>query len=623
MDYSNEQVKKLEEENQRLKRFIDTSSRKVLREMFDSHQAVMLLINAFTGQIEDANNAAVSFYKYPKEKLLKLKIEDINTLSSDEIKNNRMKILKGEKKHFIFPHRLADGTIRQVEVYSSRYELNKKPVLFSIIHDITDRINAEEEQRKNEEKFISIFRSNPNSMIISNLDDGKVYDVNDAFLELSGLSREDIIGKSTLSIDLYENPDDRDKMVQILREKASVRNLEMKLRNSTGDLLNVLISSEVLRTRSDKTIITTIINITKRVELKEQLESNITLLQAIFDSVPAMITVYDPTLQKIDANREFERITGWTQEDIQEKNIMELVYPDPKHRQMAAEFMQSLQPGFKDFIMTGKNGSEIETIWANVKLADGRQVGIGIDNRERTRIRQQLEEKNNDLIKLNGVLEDFVKIAAHDLRSPVQNLIDIDELISQSAPEDKISLIEMLGPVTRRLKQTIEGLMETVNLQVQQKAIVDKIRFVKIWKDVSAELSNQILNFNGEIETDFKHAPEIHFIEVHLISILRNLISNSLKYSATNKKPSVTISTKKENGFILLMVKDNGMGINLKEAGNDLFKPFKRFTSKVEGTGMGLYIVKNIVERNGGHVYVESEVNKGSTFYCYLKEYIT
>lgn len=623
MDYSNEQVKKLEEENQRLKRFIDTSSRKVLREMFDSHQAVMLLINAFTGQIEDANNAAVSFYKYPKEKLLKLKIEDINTLSSDEIKNNRMKILKGEKKHFIFPHRLADGTIRQVEVYSSRYELNKKPVLFSIIHDITDRINAEEEQRKNEEKFISIFRSNPNSMIISNLDDGKVYDVNDAFLELSGLSREDIIGKSTLSIDLYENPDDRDKMVQILREKASVRNLEMKLRNSTGDLLNVLISSEVLRTRSDKTIITTIINITKRVELKEQLESNITLLQAIFDSVPAMITVYDPTLQKIDANREFERITGWTQEDIQEKNIMELVYPDPEHRQMAAEFMQSLQPGFKDFIMTGKNGSEIETIWANVKLADGRQVGIGIDNRERTRIRQQLEEKNNDLIKLNGVLEDFVKIAAHDLRSPVQNLIDIDELISQSAPEDKISLIEMLGPVTRRLKQTIEGLMETVNLQVQQKAIVDKIRFVKIWKDVSAELSNQILNFNGEIETDFKHAPEIHFIEVHLISILRNLISNSLKYSATNKKPSVTISTKKENGFILLMVKDNGMGINLKEAGNDLFKPFKRFTSKVEGTGMGLYIVKNIVERNGGHVYVESEVNKGSTFYCYLKEYIT
>ncbi|MCG6185811.1 PAS domain S-box protein [Maribellus maritimus] len=898
MNQTEDYIKKLEEENQNLKRFLDVSDKKVLRKMFNSHRAIMLMIEQETGQIVDANEAAVAFYKYPKKELLSLKIEDINMLSPDEIKRERKKVTQRKKDYFIFPHRIADGTIRQVEVYTSLYNINKKPTLFSIIHDVTERVEAEKELRRNEEKFVSAFKSNPNSMIISNLDNGKIYDVNDAFFELTGLTRKNITGATTLSIDLYADPNDRDRLIQIIKKTGSVRNFETKLHHLSGKTLTVLISSELLKKSEDRTIITTMLDITQRKQLKDQLESNNVLLQTIFDSVPAMITIYNPDLQQIDVNKEFERITGWSEVDIRKKNIMELVYPDPEYRKKAAMFMQSLQPGFKDFVMTGKGGNEIETIWANVKLEDGRQVGIGIDNRERKaaqkelqqsqetikaalysmtdavfifdpelkllyyndafvtfhrfknreecpnvladyneflalffpdespapvkdwpgtkalkgksatnaeyillrkdtgekwvgsysfgpiisndgkitgavivvrdvtqqknaevereyllkqlaldkqalaeseqryrimgesvdygvwatdaegktihisesfckmvgksfeeiqdfgwidtlvpeqqqevmdlwmasvntgdrfehehkfltkdgelkmvlaigmpikddndkivswaginlditdrkKIELQLEEKNNHLTKLNDVLEDFFKIAAHDLRSPIQNLIDINELVKQSAPEDKLTLVEMLEPTTIRLKRTVDGLMEAVSIQTKQELAIAQIRFIKVWKEVAAELSNQITNFQGTIETDFEDAPEIHFIEAHLVSILRNLVSNAIKYASEAKKSFVKISTIKEEKSVLLSVEDNGIGINLKNAGSELFKPFKRFTSKVEGTGMGLYIVKNIVEKNGGYIRVESKINKGTTFYCHLKEYTT
>ncbi len=622
MGNTEEYIKKLEEENRYLETFIKASGKKALKKMFNNHQAIMLLIDVHSGKILDANKAAVSFYKYPRSALLKLKIEDINTLPAQQLKDNQLKMANKEKSYFIFPHRLADGTIRQVEVYSSVYELNKRPTLYSIIHDVTDRIKAQEELKTNEEKFVSAFRSNPNCMIISNLDDGKIYDVNDAFFELTGMNADSIANQTTLSIDLYANPADRDKMIRMVKETGLVRNLEINLRHNSGQILIVLASAELLKTSGKKTIITTFLDITQRVQLENQLERNNILLQAIFDSVPAMITIYDPNISNIEINKEFEKITGWTNNDFQNRNAMELVYPNPEYRKMVAEYMQSLQPGFKDIVMTGKDGTKIETFWANVKLDDGRQVGIGIDIRERKNIENELEQKNAYLTNLNNVLEDFVKIAAHDLRSPIQNLMSISGLIDgKGSPEEKVSLFRMLEPITNRLQKTVEGLVEMVSFQIQQKIVVNNLSFENVWNEVKGELNNLIAGYNGTIEVQFNEAPKIRYVEIHLFSILRNLVSNAVKYSTDSKNSKVKVSTKNEGNFILLTIEDNGVGMELNDIGNSLFRPFRRFTSKADGIGMGLYIVKNIIERNGGSVKVESELKKGTTFYCYLKEY--
>jgi PAS domain S-box-containing protein len=118
------------------------------RGMFENHKATMLLIETVTGKILDANKAAERFYGYTKSRLLSMSIQDINVLPPEEVEAQRNLALKEERNYFIFPHRLANGEVRTVEVYSAPIEENGSNVLFSIIHDITDRKRLEDALRQ-------------------------------------------------------------------------------------------------------------------------------------------------------------------------------------------------------------------------------------------------------------------------------------------------------------------------------------------------------------------------------------------------------------------------------------------------------------------------------------------
>jgi PAS domain S-box-containing protein len=114
--------------------------------MFERHNAVMLLIEPVTGKILDANKAAERFYGYTKSRLLSMSIQDINVLPPEEVAAQRNLALKEDRNYFIFLHRLANGEVRTVEVYSAPIEENGSKVLFSIIHDITERKLLEQDK---------------------------------------------------------------------------------------------------------------------------------------------------------------------------------------------------------------------------------------------------------------------------------------------------------------------------------------------------------------------------------------------------------------------------------------------------------------------------------------------
>ena len=113
--------------------------------LFENNHAVMLLINPDTGDIIDANPAACSFYGYTKERLTKMKITDLNVLTDEQVFEEMKKAKSERKNHFIFKHRLSNGEIRDVDVYSGSVDINGESLLYSIIHDITKQIKAEEE----------------------------------------------------------------------------------------------------------------------------------------------------------------------------------------------------------------------------------------------------------------------------------------------------------------------------------------------------------------------------------------------------------------------------------------------------------------------------------------------
>ncbi len=141
-------------------------SENLYRKLFENHAAVKLLIDPETAEIVDANFAAEKFYGWPREKLKQMKITEINTLSPAEVKQEMEKARAAEKIYFEFRHRLADGSTRNVEVYSSKINVKGKDLLHSIIHDITARKQAEEKIKKNESFLEDVFASIQDGMSI-------------------------------------------------------------------------------------------------------------------------------------------------------------------------------------------------------------------------------------------------------------------------------------------------------------------------------------------------------------------------------------------------------------------------------------------------------------------------
>lgn len=119
-------------------------SERRFRDFFEKNSSVMLIIEPNSGDIINANQAAVLFYGYPHEVLTKMKIEEINILPKEAVKEERMRALSEERSYFCFPHKLASGVVKQVEVYATPIETSNRHLLFSIVHDVTERRTAED-----------------------------------------------------------------------------------------------------------------------------------------------------------------------------------------------------------------------------------------------------------------------------------------------------------------------------------------------------------------------------------------------------------------------------------------------------------------------------------------------
>ncbi len=162
--------------------------------LFQHHDSVMLLIEPDSGRILDANAAACRFYGYTWSELTGLNINAINTLPSDQIRAERKRAMSEARNYFVFPHRLAGGDIRTVEVHSSPIVDNGHTLLFSIIHDITDRIRAETAVRESEALYRRIIDTAAEGFVMIDQDQ-RIFDVNDALCQMLGYRHGEMLGR--------------------------------------------------------------------------------------------------------------------------------------------------------------------------------------------------------------------------------------------------------------------------------------------------------------------------------------------------------------------------------------------------------------------------------------------
>ncbi|MBC7389436.1 MAG: HAMP domain-containing histidine kinase [Opitutaceae bacterium] len=238
---------------------------------------------------------------------------------------------------------------------------------------------------------------------------------------------------------------------------------------------------------------------------------------------------------------------------------------------------------------------------------------------------EELSDSNKKLTIVNSDLDNFVYTASHDLKSPITNieglLINLfDELESHEIiNEGTKSLIKMMHTSIQRFKRTILDLTDISKVQNLQNDEEEKVNFEELLEDIKLSILDKINHSKVNIVANFNDLEVINFSRKNLRSILYNLIDNAIKYRDPAKKPEVHISLNETDTEILLTVKDNGLGIR-KEDQDKVFSMFKKFHDHEEGTGIGLYIVKKIVQNSGGDIQVESEVGRGSKFTVYFKK---
>lgn len=166
------------------------------RNMFETNHAIMLLINPDTGKIEDANLAACKYYGYSRHIFVnKIYIQNINTLSNKQIKNEMNNALKEKRNYFVFKHKLANDIIRDVEVYSNKTIIKGKELLYSIIHDITERKKAEEALKENEKKYRLLAESVSDIIWTMDMDLRFTY-ISPSVLQLRGFTVEEAMNQS-------------------------------------------------------------------------------------------------------------------------------------------------------------------------------------------------------------------------------------------------------------------------------------------------------------------------------------------------------------------------------------------------------------------------------------------
>ena len=228
----------------------------------------------------------------------------------------------------------------------------------------------------------------------------------------------------------------------------------------------------------------------------------------------------------------------------------------------------------------------------------------------------ELDNSNKALLRINEDLDNFVYATSHDLKSPIMNMEALVSIAFQenagNGPERDEAKSRIYNSLNR-MKGTINQLAQVAKAQKEVYTDIESINFSEITNEVIADNEELIKKAGATIETDFA-AATISLSRTGIKSILYNFISNAIKYRSADRQAHIKVKTLCSEKELMLSVEDNGLGIDLEKNRDKLFTIFKRFHDHVEGAGIGLYMVKHLIEKNNGRIEVESEVGKGSVF---------
>ena len=234
-------------------------------------------------------------------------------------------------------------------------------------------------------------------------------------------------------------------------------------------------------------------------------------------------------------------------------------------------------------------------------------------------LNDELTAANQQLIRTNTDLDTFIYTASHDLKAPITNIEGLLQALDEQLPPDARQapevrpLLTMMHRAVARFQLTIAQLTDISKLQESQTQPAETVDLATMVEFLRLDLTPRLTEAQATFTVDVAACRSVSFAPQHLRSVLYNLLSNALKYRHSQRAPHIQLRAfRNAAGAAVLQVQDS-LGLSPTQQAQ-LFGLFQRLHTHVDGSGVGLYMVKKIVENAGGRVSVESEEGVGSTF---------
>lgn len=565
--------------------------------------------------LNDAWSAALG---YTKEELMKEKtLQTMHPIDYPASQKLYAELLEGKAGEINYKERRVckDGTYKQFtwNLVADRI----KGLIYGMGRDTTYVDDQSELLKQNEEKFR--FLSDHNMQAISVCIDNKIVTVNKAFEELTGFNETELIGKNCMDLIPEKWKEFESK---ILESKYDLPH-ESEILRKDNKTIAVEIISKNIHYKNQEAHISLITNIDSKKESAEKVKQTEDKFNALFLSSPVGISTINAQLTILDINPVIAGKLEYTTADLKSKQFLELVHAEDSKKvkkQLNKIFSKEQQSAEIEVRLLKNDGN---TTWfklmislMNMKNHESTAVVFmeNIDKRKHAEFK--LEEKNDELTRINQELEHFAYVASHDLQEPLRTITSFIQIIERKygnlLDEDGHQFMGYITDGTRRMQSLIRDLLAYSRVN-RFNTNYEQVDLNEVFDAVNQALNDKINETDTIILAE--NLPVIQGNKIQLIQVFQNFIDNAIKFRA-KKNPEIIINVKELAKKWEISFQDNGIGI-APEYYQRIFIIFQKLHSMDEytGTGIGLAMCKKIIERHGGEVWLDSKVGKGTTFY--------